>query len=292
MTDIVIGIDGSSGASTALRWAVREADLRKQKVTAVMAWGLLDQHHAGGEKAFDANYGPKQASEALAAAVEAAVGPEAAIAIEQRVVCDLPARALLEIAADADLLVVGARGLGGFRSLVLGSISEQCLHHAPCPVAVVRRLGDTAAASLTSGRPERIVVGVDGSDAGGAALHWALAEARLRRATVRLVHAWQPAFVGGDTFLPVPAESRAMEEIAERLLERVAATEDTGELTIERRAVCSPAPHALVEAAAGASLVVVGSRGRGGFAGLLLGSVSHQVAGHAPCPVVVVPNRR
>jgi nucleotide-binding universal stress UspA family protein len=292
MTDIVIGIDGSPGAALALRWAVREAELRHAAVTAVMAWGLLDQHHPGGDDTFDPHYGVKQAAEALASAVEAAVGADAGDAIEQRVVNDLPARALLDAATGADLLVVGARGLGGFRSLVLGSVSEQCLHHAPCPVAVVRRVGSAASRSLTGGGPERIVVGVDGSESAQRAIRWALDEARARRATLVLVHAWQPAFVGGDSFLPVPADSAAMAEIAQHLLERSANAEDTDGIVVERLAACGAAPEALIDAAEGASLVVVGSRGRGGFSGLLLGSVGHQVAGHAPCPVVVVPDER
>ncbi|HLM63090.1 MAG TPA: universal stress protein [Acidimicrobiales bacterium] len=286
MTEIVTGVDGSDGSAAALRWAVQEGRLRDRPVTAVLAWGLLDQHHLPGHEAFDPSYGDKEAQEALAAAVEAAVGAETAATVGQRVVCDLPARALIEASARADLLVVGARGLGGFHSLLTGSVSEQCLHHATCPVAVVR------ATPVPTVGVERIVIGTDGSDAAQAALHWALGEARLRHATVQLIHAWQPAFVGGDSFLPVPADSDAMAEVAEHLLERAVAAEDSDGIAIERTEVCAAAPSALMDAAAGASLVVVGSRGRGGFAGLLLGSVSQQVAQHAPCPVVVIPHGR
>lgn len=291
MTDIVVGIDGSEGSAAALRWAVHEGGVLGAKVTALMAWGLLDQHHAKGDE-FDPDYGAQDAAQALAAAVEAAVGPDAA-GVTQRVVCDLPARALLDASREADLLVVGARGLGGFRKLMLGSVSEQCLHHAHCPVAVIRHAEDTPGEVTpgTAGAGAPVVVGVDGSEDGRRALHWALAEGRGRGAVVRAVHAWAPPFVDVIGLLPsVPAD--AAQADADRFLDKLLAAEGTDGVTVERVAVPGPPAATILEFAEGASLVVVGSRGRGGFAGMLLGSVSRQVAAHAPCPVVVVRGER
>ena len=86
-----------------------------------------------------AQYGEPQAREALEARVAAVVGDDPAITIEYRTMNDLPAAGLIDAAAGADLVVVGARGLGGFRGLLLGSVSQQVLHHAPCPAVVVRQ---------------------------------------------------------------------------------------------------------------------------------------------------------
>lgn len=139
-----------------------------------------------------------------------------------------------------------------------------------------------------------IVVGVDGSDSSKAALRWALEEGRLRGCTVEAVYAWEYSPAPGIG--PAPAAGAPVELLrrsAKDLLE--AAIADAGGATagVDVRAVAieGPATAALVEAAERAELVVVGSRGRGGFAGLLLGSVSHQVSQHASCPVVIVRAR-
>jgi nucleotide-binding universal stress UspA family protein len=115
-----------------------EAARRHTSLTAVMAWGLLDQHHPGQENAFDPNYSQQEALAALTSYVENAVGPRPDVPVEKRVVNDLAARGLTEAAERAELLVVGARGLGGFDDLLLGSVSHRCLAHARCPTVVVR----------------------------------------------------------------------------------------------------------------------------------------------------------
>jgi nucleotide-binding universal stress UspA family protein len=287
MTDILVGTDTSPGAAAALRWAVREAELRGWTVTALLAWGLLDQHHAGPDEWFDPHYTSADAGKALDAAIEAAVGAQAAHAIERRLACDLPARALLA-AADADaarLLVVGARGLGGFQRLLLGSVSEQCLHHAPCPVAVVH--AETPEPTVER---DRIVVGIDGSDDGQRALAWALDEARARGSVAEVVHAWQPPFLAGYPLDPLVIGTEAFEDAARDVVEGTLDDADLTGLThpVTRTLACARPAAALLDAARNADLVVVGSRGIGGFRGLLVGSVSLQVARHSPCPVVVV----
>ena len=285
MGRIVVGVDGSEHAAGALRWARREARLHGHELTAVLAWGLFDQLHAGGEPCFDPDYGPADAAAALAAAVEQAVGADAAAEINRTAVCDLPARALLNAAQDADMLVVGPRGLGRVRGLLLGSVSQACLHHAPCPVAIVRP-DNTATAGTRDGR---IVVGVDGSEVSGRALSWALAEARVRGATVEAVHGWHVpyalAFPAAAVDLPV------FEDAARHLLDRMvdAAEAHAPGVPIRRVLVEGAATEALLDAAKNADLLVVGSRGVGGFRGLLVGSVSYQLAHYATCPAVVVP---
>lgn len=137
---------------------------------------------------------------------------------------------------------------------------------------------------------DRIVVGVDGSEAAQAALLWALEEGRVRSAQVDVVTAWHEPYVA-PTMAAVVPDPAVFSEAAERTLDR--AVDQAGAaaegLTIERHVIRGNAASALLDVAKGAALLVVGSRGRGGFAGLLLGSISQQVVHHATCPVVVVP---
>lgn len=129
---VAVGVDGSEGSGRALAWAAQEARLRGARLRVVCAWSYLDQ--AGG--AFDPSYGDDDARRLLDGAVDA-LGDTGGIDIERVTVNDLPARGLLDAAQDADLIVVGARGMGGFRGLLLGSVSQQVAQHAPCPVVIV-----------------------------------------------------------------------------------------------------------------------------------------------------------
>jgi nucleotide-binding universal stress UspA family protein len=142
---------------------------------------------------------------------------------------------------------------------------------------------------------QRIVVGVDGSSHSDAALRWALREARAHGAALDVVTAWHyPYTTDISGMVPRTVAGLDVAEDARKLQDK--ALEDAlllepfpgGSIEIERIVKQGGAAHVLLEAADGADLLVVGSRGRGGFTGLLLGSVSHQVASHAPCPVVVV----
>ena len=143
-------------------------------------------------------------------------------------------------------------------------------------------------------REQRIVVGVDGSPQSHAALRWAIGEARLRRARLELVHAWTYPHLGGwyepasgrtldaDLVRAIEAEAREALDVA---LADVGGAED---VVVDRAAVEGSPSAVLIAAAKDADLLVVGSRGRGGFAELVLGSVSHQCAQHASCPIVIV----
>ena len=285
MDNIVVGVDGSETAAAALRWAVREADLHGRRVVAVLSWGFLDQHHAEEGVTFDPEYDEAKARAALDAYVQAAVGPDTAAQVERHTPCDLPAPALVAASADAALLVVGARGLGGFKGLLLGSVSQHCLHHARCPIAIVR--DEPAPAE----EPERIVVGVDGSDTGTRALRWAVAEAKARGAVLEVLHSWHLPYASGYPYTVVAFDPALFEDAARHTLDGAVAAVDTTGLAHPVRTILaegSPAGN-LLEAGTGAALIVCGTRGLGGFKGLLLGSVSHQLAQHATGPVVLVP---
>jgi nucleotide-binding universal stress UspA family protein len=297
---LVIGVDESRGAAAALHWAVREAERRGWATRAVLAWGPHSDRHTLPDEWFDPNDVEPDARAALDAAVVRAVGLDAAQTVERQVVCGRAAPALIAASDGAELLVVGARGLGGFRRLMLGSVSDQCLHHAACPVAIVHANPATDRALSRGERPDRIVVGIDGSEDGQRALRWALDDARARDAYVQAVYAWQPRPVDGgylypgvpvdDIATPLPPETDRFEDAARHVLDAAVEGADISGLArpLQRRLVCGDAAAALLGAADDASLVVVGSRGMHGFRGLLLGSVSEQVAHHASCPVVVV----
>ena len=281
---IYVGTDGSAGAAAALRWAAREGELRNLPVTAVVAWDFLNQARPSGADEFDPTYSEEDALAVLHEWVVSAVGPDRASTIGRISVCDLPWRALVETSREADLLVVGARGTGGFLGLRIGSVSEHVLQQASCPVAVIH--DDARAGEAVT--EERIVVGVDGSETATRALAWALDEARARNARVRLVSAW---------LAPIMAYPGAMEgadifqKAADEILRDAERDADAHGLThpIEREATAGGAASALIDAARDATLVVVGSRGLSRARELVLGSVSHQVVHHAGCPVVVIP---
>jgi nucleotide-binding universal stress UspA family protein len=144
MQKIVAGVDGSDGSREALRWAVDEGRLRGARVVALHAWELplapaavspaprLDLVGAVTEL-------HERALQLVTALVEEVAGGDSTIAVEPVALEGPAAPALIDAARDADLLVVGSRGHGGFTGLLLGSVSQQCVHHAPCPVVVHRR---------------------------------------------------------------------------------------------------------------------------------------------------------
>ena len=196
---------------------------------------------------------------------------------------------LLDAASDAGLLVVGSRGRGGFRGLLLGSVSAACIQHAPCPVLVDRGRAATGTDdSGASGAGGAVVVGVDGSPESGRALRFAITLARGLGLPVRTITTWQwpealnrdePPF---DHWSPeqdaLATASPALDAAEDLIDDDVDVTSDL----VEGR----PA-EVLLDASRDAALLVLGSRGLGGFRGLLVGSVTQGCAQHASCPVVV-----
>lgn len=288
MGTIVVGIDGSESSLDALRWAVDEARRRHGTVEAVFAWTFPYAVPVPGHFS-DPEWLEGEATEYLEQLLAKEPAGPTDVPVARRVHEGPAARALLDAAGGADMLVIGSRGRGGFSGLVLGSVSHQCAQHAACPVVVIRR----GAAPESPERGEgtgRIVVGVDGSEPALGALRWALDEARLRRAAVDVVHAWLPPQMYGYPYAMVDLHLDQVEAGSRELLTRIIQEADTtGVPAVEPILVADGAARALLDTAEGAELLVVGSRGRGGFTGLLLGSVSQQALHHGPCPVVVVP---
>ena len=185
---IVVGLDGSDESRSALRWAVAEAAIWDAELDVVHAWDFpfvivpppINLTYPADIEALERSAGALLDAEVEAVRVHTGPSPRQ---VEKIIVRDTATRALLETAKGADLLVVGSRGHGGFSGLLLGSVSNQCVHHAPCPVAVVRETVDSSTHT-------RIVVGVDGSACGHEALTWAIAEAAARQQPLVALAAW------------------------------------------------------------------------------------------------------
>jgi nucleotide-binding universal stress UspA family protein len=148
MSVIVVGVDHSAGAKEALRFALEEAQLRQTTLRAVHAWEFGYIGVTGMEGGLPAVGGALHeyrdaAAAALDATLREAIPDAGHVEVERRVVEGAPAVVLVEESRGADLLVVGSRGHGGFSQLLLGSVSQQCAHHAECPVVIVRSKVDT-----------------------------------------------------------------------------------------------------------------------------------------------------
>jgi nucleotide-binding universal stress UspA family protein len=278
MKKFIVGTDGSENAMVAMKWAAEEADIHGADLEVLLVWDYLNQHHPDHTGTFDNDYREARAREALAAWINEAYGPNANVT--QRVVFGAPVRALLEASETADLLILGARGTGGFEGLLLGSVSDRTAQSASKPVAVVR-----AAARVRDGR---VVVGVDGSARSLVALRWAAAEAHARNASLDVVHAWRLAVTGGWPMHPMMPDLSVMEGGGRTILDQALAEPALEGIAVRGHLSTESPARAVLELAADAGLVVVGTRGLGRVTGALLGSVSRQLLGHAPCPVVVI----
>jgi nucleotide-binding universal stress UspA family protein len=289
MERIVVGVDGSPTARLALRWAATEASCRHARVDAVMAWSYPVPIVGSLPDPDDADHRTEAALHRIL--VEEGLVVEAS-ADETSTVGDRPpvhalvrrgpaGPALLEAAGVASMLVVGSRGLGWFSGMVLGSVSRHCATLARQPVVVVPDSAEV--------RPSwtRVVVGIDGSGASRIALRWALNEARLHGAALDVVYVWHHLEADYLSGVKVRAE---LASAADELLAKVLVDEGlrSSDVEVNPVAVEGPPTTMLLETARGADLLVLGARGRDGFAGMLLGSVAQHAAGRATCPVAVV----
>ncbi len=289
---IVVGIDGSDGARRALEWAAAQARLTGALLEIVTVSG---ENHARADPRASRETSEKDVDEASVRARTVAPGA----AITTKIVDGAPAPLFIEESEGADLLVVGTRGRGGFTSLVLGSVSRKCVHQAPCPVVVVggthgdRREDESsgrsteAATTATAGHPHRIVVGVDGASSSMAAAEWAANQAQLLGATLEALMTWEwTATYGWSPGDPEYDPRHDCEVVMEGALEPIRGRHPG----VRIKAIVEeghPAHH-LVEASDRADLLVVGSRGDGELAGMLLGSVTEHCVADAHCPVVVL----
>ncbi|NLE80003.1 MAG: universal stress protein [Rhodococcus sp.] len=285
---IVVGIDGSASAEQALSWAVREAALGGCPLSVVTTHlvpglnGVPRQVPIGFADRWE-----QEGKDRLTRALEVArdVDPDRAVEITTTLGVRPPAAELVAQSSDATMLVVGANRQGILQRTMLGSVSSTVVSQAKCPVAVIRAEPGSDVNSLAG----PVVVGVDGSEHSEKAVSMAFREASLRNAELLAVHAWSDVIL---TLAPdggTPAEwARAAENATATLSERLAGySAEFPEVKVRKSVVQDRPVRHLREHAETAQLLVVGRRGRGGLASMVLGSTSSALVHSAACPILV-----
>ncbi|TDE96014.1 universal stress protein [Occultella glacieicola] len=275
---VIVGYDGSPDADLAVEWADRAA--AEQSVPLHLICSVFDAS-AVSYSASAAWYDLRLTS--LRDSLERRLEGLTARAVTSEIITGPPVPALVEASRGAAMVVVGARGHSLAGGLLLGSVSQHVSRHAESPVVVVRAPADPHAT--------RIVVGVDGSGGSGAALDFAFAHAARTGAPLRAVYGWWHTRAGRVEGLGAPINDiGAAIASGERILAQAMAGQRTAEPDVVVETIVLPTPPSvlLAEESSTAALVVVGSRGRGAFKGMLLGSVSQDVLRTARCPVAVV----
>jgi nucleotide-binding universal stress UspA family protein len=306
---VLVGVDGSAASLNAADWAAAYAIKHSLRVHLVCTYSVPSFAVAG----MDGGYAAVDDT-VLAQGAEAVVGEasvrlaNAGVPVTTAVVNGDAAAVLVDLSAQAQLAVVGTRGRSGFAERLLGTVSSALPAHAHCPTVVVPFRGESedsvSAEPDRSGQPwpatrqvlpiRRIVVGVDGSPSAELALQRALVEARAWDAELTAVAglpvgsgggmlAWLPAAVDHESMLADVAEG--LDVVVDRALL------DHPDMVVRRHVLDGTGAALLTEFSTAVDLLVVGSRGRGGFAGLLLGSTSQAVLHHSACPVMVVTKR-
>ncbi len=286
---VVVGVDASESSRYALDWAADEAALCGLPLRIVHAW----LWHP-----YDGTPIPVAVGEGSEQAVAKHVLDEAEARVRDRhpdldVTSRLDHRsagsALVEECAEASMVVVGSRGHGGFTGLLLGSVSLFVAGRADCPVVVVRRRPGELRGPEQS--PE-VLLGVDGSEPGQAAIEFAFAEASRLGVRLRALHAWtRPLPAGPGVALPLVHDPQEMGREAARVLAEALAgwAEKYPDVEVVTEVSPDSAAKALVARSPQADLLVVGAHRLQGPVGLALGRVNHAVLHHAHCPVAVIP---
>lgn len=289
---IVVGVDSSPEAAEALAWtrAVAGPD---DSIVAVRAWStpVLVSSHAP-EAVYPYDF--EQLAEAALEETTANIDDPRLTSVVRR---GHPGEAVVDEAADADLIVVGHRGDSRIK-LLIGSTANYVLHRATCPVVVVR--GDESRRGA-----RRVVVGVDAHDLDDAPTNGAVSPAPITNESVRalqwayglpaveeirVIHGWFVPPLAVSAFVIPAIDVDALDAAATVVIDRVldAAGSPPAGVSVVGEVKQMPGGRALIEASSDADVVVVGSRGRGGFAELVLGSTTAEVAAHSHAPVVVV----
>ena len=281
---IVVGVDGSPPSRVAVDWAAREASSRGLPLTLIYVAPSPIIAPSISEPRELAERVEEHGREVLRDAqslVEEAIDGSTAIPVETELVSAAVLPTLIDRSKDADMIVVGCRGLGALRQRLLGSVSSGLVHHAHCPVAVIHDEDPL----MPQPAKAPVVVGIDGSPASEPATEIAFDEASRRGVDLVAVHAWSDFSAFELPAVDGPQLEKAAEET---LAERLAGWQERyPDVKVHRVVALDRPAHQLLEQSESAQLTVVGSHGRGGFAGMLLGSVSSAVAQSARMPVIV-----
>lgn len=282
---LFVAVDGSDESRAAVSWAARESCLRHEPVTlihvvqpVVVSWPIA------AEQANIAKWQEDNAREVLTLArsdftAARHQAPPCEVATEVRY--SNVVRALVDASKHARMIIVGNRGRGALSRILLGSVSSGVLRHANCPVVIAH-----GKAASPGGADAPVLLGIDGSPASEGATAFAFEEAALRGVPLVALHAWSDVGV----FPILEMDWRTYRDEGEEVLgERLAGwQEQYPDVRVERRLVCDTPARWLIKESRKAQLVVLGSHGRGGFDGMLLGSVTAAVASAAHAPVVVL----
>ncbi|MDN5764575.1 MAG: universal stress protein [Humibacillus sp.] len=292
---IVVGYDGSPGSQAALEWAAQTARLQGKGLALMYSVNLSTL------PAVDVTQLEPSVEQAAKSLVDEGSDRAGATLDTSQIVTKYwigsAAGQLIEASKDAELVVVGSRGRGRILAGLLGSTSYAVAAHAHCPVVVVRGSAGVEPGDVSAVRPgpdHAVVVGTDDSDAAARAVDAAVEVAEREGAELHIVSVAHPhsmeswAYV--ETAKAGTEKTHALREQAEQSLSRAAARVASlhPEVTVTTEVLYGEPGQSLADLGATAGLIVVGSRGRGGFTGLLLGSVSHRVIHDAACPVMVV----
>ncbi|WP_433716020.1 universal stress protein [Nocardia sp. CA-084685] len=281
---IVVAVDGSAISLQAVAWAAVDAAVRRRRLEIVTSFAIpFGFGPAATVTQTDIDLLRSDAERVLDQAIRVARGAasDAALAITTESIDEPIIPALLTRSKQASMLVVGGRGLGAVRRVLLGSVSAAITRHAHCPVTVVHTDSETNAISAC----KPVLVGVDGTENSTAAIELAFEEASRRRVSLIALHAWSDVsgLVAETGWANIPESENAL--FAEAL---AGWAERYPDVSVRRVLVCDNPVRSLLEESANAQLVVVGSHGRGGFAGMQLGSTSTALLHSVECPITVV----
>jgi nucleotide-binding universal stress UspA family protein len=280
---VVVGVDGSASSESALRWAVAEAQRTGAPLHVVHA--LETEVVLTSKQPLGTKETPASADPVLSAAIGLVQVMAPQLAMTAHSVTGFAATTLIEASKIADTVVVGSHGRSAVPSVLLGSVSQEVAIHSSSAVVVVREHG------AQDGRPGHVVVGVDGSEASQPALSYGFAYAASTGSSLTAVHTWwwEP-LEGVSLGEPWIGDWTEIANQEEALVSEILAgySKTYPDVPVSAHVVRGDPVVELLEQSKEASLLVVGSRGRGGFMGLLLGSVSRRILKRATSPVAVV----
>ncbi|MDP7702120.1 universal stress protein [Mycobacterium sp. TY815] len=279
---VVVGVDGSAASNAAVFWAAHEAAMRHVPLTLVHMFNPVVPAYpqvptSAGVALWQKDDGHEILEHAVKMAEDALAG-DRTIAITSEVKASAPVPTLIEMSHDAEMIVVGSTGRSAIERVLLGSVSSGVVHSAKCPVAIIRDEASWKPRSMSA----PVLVGIDCSPTSERALAIAFDEASRRGVELTAVHAWSDMAVYQLPWLEWRTE-------AERNLAEYLAgwQEQYPDVKVNRVIVLDHPGRALIEESEAAQLVVVGSHGRGGLSGMLLGSVSNGVVHAVRAPVIV-----